>query len=881
MKIQCSCGSKYVIEVTPDMARQPVHFVCGNCGRDASEFVTSLVRQELGLPPASSSFSPPPPGGAMIAPPPPGATMVRPVAGAPRPVATVMAAPTPVGAPGMVITPMAPGPVVAPPAPAIGLAAPRPVARIDAPPPSAVATEEAPPPPVTSRPTGLRVHKEAAPAPVAETPGAPAAPVKCSKHGVETTDKCYVCSKPICPQCLQLFGYVCSPLCRAKAESHGIKVPVYAGQKNVVEAKLWRKVVLITTSTVGGTALILGVWFWYAWFGQTPKPILAIRFENDPAYSGGSAMAGKDQLVYLHGGTLARYDMKQKKEVWSHYIIDKKQIQADAEKEMREIQKEIDEANNRGSEHTPKMPDKQKLMRQMERFEARSMELRLMGSNIWIMKPGKLIRYDWEKGEPDKEIAVKERYDRRLNRGDQLLFLTEDRDRRNESVMRINLDTCETSTEDLMGHKSELAMNTPKPADAGRIGTTESGTTGLPTAPGKDNGKPIDPKKVNQQVQHMSLPSKIALPATLGSTLNQDRALNELDDEDNPGARRGAFGRKKNEEIFTLVPTKDGFIQFSVKMLKENFTTRIAMKAQPPVKTGGKTSLENVSVANQYDVINDMINQSQRERGGDKIEEDESTYQVKIKKPDGSDEWVGEVIGAPSVFPLQTVTVVTGAKELIVLDKNNKKMWQGTNTYPVESSWRDPDDENPKYGQGPCVERKDTLYVFDQGVLTSFDLATGNVHWRLPSVGISGLHFDDKGMIYVNTTDAGPESIKYSRQIDITTRISDVVLKVDPKTGKTLWRAKPGGAVSYVSGPFIYTVQAYDPHDDDEDASPYTVTTGFESQPYVRIRRINPKNGKEMWEHFQQRAPLDIQFDRNRIRMVFRKEVQVLQFMAL
>jgi hypothetical protein len=36
-----------------------------------------------------------------------------------------------------------------------------------------------------------------------------------------------------------------------------------------------------------------------------------------------------------------------------------------------------------------------------------------------------------------------------------------------------------------------------------------------------------------------------------------------------------------------------------------------------------------------------------------------------------------------------------------------------------------------------------------------------------------------------------------------------------------------------------------------------------------------------MWEHFQQRAPLDIQFDRNTIRLVFRKEVQVLRFLAL
>ena len=33
-----------------------------------------------------------------------------------------------------------------------------------------------------------------------------------------------------------------------------------------------------------------------------------------------------------------------------------------------------------------------------------------------------------------------------------------------------------------------------------------------------------------------------------------------------------------------------------------------------------------------------------------------------------------------------------------------------------------------------------------------------------------------------------------------------------------------------------------------------------------------------MWEYYQERAPLDIQFDKNVIRMVFKKEVQVLKF---
>ncbi len=48
MKIQCSCGAKYEFDVTPAMTTNPVKFVCPACGVDASEFVDSLVRQELG-----------------------------------------------------------------------------------------------------------------------------------------------------------------------------------------------------------------------------------------------------------------------------------------------------------------------------------------------------------------------------------------------------------------------------------------------------------------------------------------------------------------------------------------------------------------------------------------------------------------------------------------------------------------------------------------------------------------------------------------------------------------------------------------------------------------------------------------------------------------
>ena len=71
---------------------------------------------------------------------------------------------------------------------------------------------------------------------------------------------------------MELFGYLCSPFCKTKAEALKIDVPVYVGQKTVVEAKYWKKVGKIFATAGGVTAALFGFWFWYAWFGSVPHP---------------------------------------------------------------------------------------------------------------------------------------------------------------------------------------------------------------------------------------------------------------------------------------------------------------------------------------------------------------------------------------------------------------------------------------------------------------------------------------------------------------------------------------------------------------------------------------------------------------------------------
>jgi len=268
----------------------------------------------------------------------------------------------------------------------------------------------------------------------------------------------------------------------------------------------------------------------------------------------------------------------------------------------------------------------------------------------------------------------------------------------------------------------------------------------------------------------------------------------------------------------------------------------------------------------------------QRERGGDAVQEDLSRYEVTLRNPGTGEEWKGEVIGPPKLYPLETVNVLSANESIIVFDKTNRKLWQSPLSYNVRHGLQGLDQGSAPYGQAPCVEHKGMLYVMDEGMLTAFDLKNGQPKWRYVSVGVTGIFFDDKDKIYLNTTTASPESIKYSQQIDISQKVASVIAKLDPQNGSVLWSAEPGGMISYVSGKYVYVVQSYSP-DEQEEENPYRIETGAEKGPFLRIRRINPRNGHEIWEHVQTRAPLDVEFEQNVIRLVFRKEVQVLKTM--
>ena len=404
MKVQCQCGAKYAFDVTPEMARDPVRFVCPGCGLDLSGPINDLVRQEL----AAGQTSAPVP--------------------APAPVTH-----TPVSIPAP-----APAPLTTAAAPA----APAAPAKLS-----------------IARSASTATHGTATEA--APQPGEAEGPQDCPKHHQPALEHCYVCRKPICPKCMELFGYVCSPLCKARAESHGINVPVYAGQKSVREARQWRKIGLIGGAVGAMVVGLLAFGAWYAFVGSRPHAIFRVRFP-ERAYGGTSQLTDKNQqIVFLHGGLLARYKVGSKTPIWTNEIITQKQIDDEIDRITKEYQKQSAEAARQGvdPEDRPRIPIPMELAKEVRGDMESGVGLFVQDHNIWLARDGKLTRYDWDTGKPGQAVAITNDFGFMMTprqAGDELLF-TEENPFGQQVITHFSLASGEKRTEEI-GEPIESAV---------------------------------------------------------------------------------------------------------------------------------------------------------------------------------------------------------------------------------------------------------------------------------------------------------------------------------------------------------------------------------------------------------------------------------------
>ena len=434
-------------------------------------------------------------------------------------------------------------------------------------------------------------------------------------------------------------------------------------------------------------------------------------------------------------------------------------------------------------------------------------------NDLWILFPGRLIQYDRRSGNSKLEIPVNPPFFGLTEAAGGITIISADESDR-ETVTRVKFADGTVQTEPIGSARSEAP----------------------PVVRSKPTAHPSD----NKAAKIVAAVTNI-LPALAQSSVRE-----------NMGDKFMADGV--------------GVVQMKVELLEHKTITHQAMKAPKKSLVDG-----NLTAGQSLDAVVREMNEARREVTGGVEEEDVSRYQITLRRwPAGSTPvWTGEAVGKPSFYPLKNLGVLVSGRLIQVFDQNNKRLWSAELTYPVPHRYSE---DFATESDPPCVEAGNTLYVFDQGMLTSFDAANGDVHWRMTSVGISQVQLDEKGDLYVSSTTASPDSIRFSQQFDPSARSAPVILKVAAATGKVLWRSEGLGDTCYISGKYVYISRATE--------SPLT---GMGEDPilYFDLYRLNPSDGRVKWDYSQSHLPVQVEVQGKEILLHFPGELQVLRYRSL
>ncbi len=667
--------------------------------------------------------------------------------------------------------------------------------------------------------------------PAAEAPPGESAGVRmCPKHKTEpAVDSCVVCSKPICPKCMEIFGYVCSAYCKQQAEAKGIHVPVYAHQKTLLAAKAGTRSLAILYSVVLAILAVLGVWIWYAWFARNPKVVYTLNYPARSAdgdissnFPGYFHLIGPGQLLNTSNRQVTLIDIKTTQPLWSATLPEITSPDYEAEQAAYKLP--------RIHRHSVKMhgmennddPEGFDTVEEMiyNSGEYGVPEIIPTEKDVWIIRPHSLVSIDRKTG-TITDCGIKDPIMTITPVENEILVISGTKDGL-RTLNRVSLSGPALQSEEIAAAAPRYIAPTP-----------------VKNKPAQNSGS-VDKLPVGQ------------LKALAESTGPHDA--------ENPDNSTSPVGK----EMSSYVSAGETIVELKAKMLEYKTIEHQAMKAKgPSVLDSGE-----VRASQGLDLAQEMMNDSRRAMTGGVDVEDVSRYAVTLHRhfAQGTPDWTGEVTGPPEFYPLKTVDLLGAGQSLTAFDKQDKKLWDAKLTFAVSTHF--PSDA------APCVETKDAVYFADLGMLTRFDTATGNVRWRYNSVGISSILADEKGGLYVSTTTAGPDSIKYSQQIDVRNKIYHVIVKLDAGTGKELWNLRNTGDKLYHSGKFLYTSSLT------TAMAALHLEEGPDTHYYLNL--IDPKNGGVIWTfHRGNRYVSETEVQQKWILLHERDRIEVLNFFSL
>lgn len=657
---------------------------------------------------------------------------------------------------------------------------------------------------------------------------------------------------------MSMFGYLCSVGCRYQAEQQGIQVPKYKFQKRSVESREFRKGALITVGVILVVFSLVGFWYWYDFTGSKPKLKYTLNVGKEEQVH--SQFLGDNQLLIVSSDRAYVRDIKSDKDVWSTDLKDVPPAKPQANtsddesstapaqgKTASGLARRVSGAlAGRSAAATPTTTGSS--ARQSTRFtkaaatetpddtasaasddEDLSFGFRGFGDygrprvfvdaeNVWICFNTRLKRLDRKTGEVKSTIPIT---------GQLVQFTPTD--------SNILLVTAPSAT-----HRLLTRIEVP----SGTVTTNE-----------------VVVPRPSKKTLKGELPVNI-LP-TASVLLHQ-----EFSDREN-------YRPQVIQTSSEFFASGENLVELRVRLVEPKSTTVETMKKKGPSVVNGQLSASSNAKAVAEEVFNDI----KRSNTGGFKKVDESTYLVTLRRFSGKDQvdWTNNVTGVPLFFASKTVDMIVANKHLIVFDKQNKKLFEATLSYGLSDAYL-----HDTHAAAPAVELDNVLYFYDQGLLTAFELPSGNARWRLPSAGITCVQPDAKGMLYINTSSAAPEDIQYSDQIKMD-KIDSVILKVDPKDGKTLWKSVNHGQQCFFSGKYLFTTSSFVGGLSMGNALREALDMGTSGPSYFHIYRVDPSNGELIWDYSNNKdgAPNEIDFQNNKIALNYGDEVRVMKVLEI
>ena len=312
-----------------------------------------------------------------------------------------------------------------------------------------------------------------------------------------------------------------------------------------------------------------------------------------------------------------------------------------------------------------------------------------------------------------------------------------------------------------------------------------------------------------------------------------------------------------------FIPAGASVAVLATELLEHRIVTSDGSQPNSERKKTPLIDRENLKAGDSSEAAAEYFNQN-----GGAIERDESRYRVTLRRLFASgSEWSGEVVGRPGFFTTPALDVLVAGTNLTALEKDNRVAWTAKLSYPVGPEFLLGGDRSPVVATGS------RLYVFDLGTLSAFDLRSGKAAWRLQTVGVSQVVPAGEA-VYVSTTSAGPEAIKFNDGVRFSDRTYPIILKVEASTGRVLWSFDRMADHIVTSGKFLYAAR-----------SAISATEAMSSMMNQHdaavtfiLRRLDPATGKPEWSWIQNGAPDDWIARNNTLLVRRRHELKLLKF---